>query len=102
MSYFVIELCSIGGCPLEEASEHYSNKIIAILCSGYLFFAYSVFWVSFLRIFSVRYYLQVKKHNKWYQSTFQGSVGSPNFSEFFFWLETCSGVFKPRDLSLSA
>ena len=38
MSYFVIELCSIGGCPLEEASEHYSlnNKIIAVLCSGYL------------------------------------------------------------------
>jgi len=52
MSYFVIELCSIGGCPLEEASEHRSlnNKIIAILCSGYLFFAYSVFG----------YYLQVK------------------------------------------
>ena len=38
MSYFVIELCSIGGCPLEEASEHYSlnNKIIVILCSEYL------------------------------------------------------------------
>ena len=52
MSYFVIKLCSIGGCPLEEASEHRSlnNKIIAILCSGYLFFAYSVFG----------YYLQVK------------------------------------------
>ena len=55
MSYFVIELCSIVGFPLEEASEHYSlnNKIIAILCSGYLFFAYSVFWVSFLRIFCI-------------------------------------------------
>ena len=62
MSYFVIELCSIGGCPLKEASEHYSlnNKFIAILCSGYLFshilysgslfFAYSVFG----------YHLQVK------------------------------------------
>ena len=49
MSYFVIELCSIGGCPLEEASENYSlnNKIIAILCSGYIFFAYFVFSVSF-------------------------------------------------------
>ena len=49
MSYFVIELCSIGGFPLEEASEHYSlnNKIIDILCSGYLFFAYSVFGYHF-------------------------------------------------------
>ncbi len=44
MSYFVIELCSIGGCPLEEACEHFSlnNKIIAILL-----------WVYFLRIFCV-------------------------------------------------
>jgi len=86
VSCFVIELCSIGGCPLEEACEHFSlsNKIIAILCSGYIFIrifcvlgiflAYSLFGIA----------LQVKKHNKWYQSTFQGSVGSPNFSEFFF------------------
>ena len=52
MSCFVIELYSIGGCPLEEACEHFSlnNKIIAILCSGYIFFAYSVFSVSFLRL----------------------------------------------------
>ena len=86
MSCFVIELCSIGGCPLEEACEHFSlsNKIIAILCSGYIFFAYSVFWVFFLAYSLFGITLQVKKHNKWYQSTFQGSVGSPNFSEFFF------------------
>ena len=52
MSCFVIELCSIGGCPLEEACEHFSlsNKIIAIMCSGYIFFAYSVFWVFFSHI----------------------------------------------------
>ena len=52
MSCFVIEICSIGGCPLEEACEHFSlnNKIIALLCSGYIFFAYFVFSVSFLRL----------------------------------------------------
>jgi len=49
MSYFVIELCSIGGCPLEEASEHFSlnNKIISILCSGYLFLRIFCIWVLF-------------------------------------------------------
>jgi len=49
MSYFVIKLCSIGGFPLEEASEHYSlnNKIIVFLCSGYLLFTYSLFGYRF-------------------------------------------------------
>jgi hypothetical protein len=68
VSYFVIELCSIGGCPLEEASEHCSlnNKIIAILfshilCSGYIS-SHICIWVSFAGL----------EHNKWYQSTFQG------------------------------
>jgi len=40
--YFVIELSSIGGCPLKEASGHFflSNKILVVifivLCSGYI------------------------------------------------------------------
>jgi len=65
MSCFVFELCSIGGCPLEEACEHFSlsNKIIAILCSHILcsgiFLAYSLFGIA----------LQVKKHNTCLQQT---------------------------------
>ena len=50
VSYFVIELYSSGGCPLEEASEHcfLNNKILAVIshCSmlWVYFFAYLVFW----------------------------------------------------------
>ena len=50
MSYFVIELCSIGGSPLEEASEHcFLNNKILVVVSHYsmfwvYFFAYLVFW----------------------------------------------------------
>jgi len=51
MSYFVIEPYSIGGCPLEEASEHYFPFLIIkyimlfliVLCFGLYFFAYLVF-----------------------------------------------------------
>ena len=42
MSYFVIELSAIGGCPLEEASEpcFLNNKILVViplvLCFRYI------------------------------------------------------------------
>ena len=53
MSYFVIELCSIGGCPLEEASEHYflNNKILVVGSH------YSMFWVYFFAYSIFRYCL---------------------------------------------
>ena len=61
MYYFVIELNSIGGCPLEEASEDcfpfLNNKILAVISY------YSMFWVYFFAYLVFWYLLAGQEHN---------------------------------------
>ena len=109
LNIIITERCSTGGCPLEEACEHFFlNQSVNYCCCSYiiyvllwrlcwLYYYYSaissiLFMYCILFISSI---LQVVLEH------FPGTMGSP-FCRKKIWLETCSGVFKPRDLSLSA
>ena len=76
----VIELCSTGGCPLEEAHEHCSQNqsVISVVilisfpcycgdCSGYI-----VVIITFIEFYLCYAYFLYLVYYKWYQSTFLG------------------------------
>jgi hypothetical protein len=78
LDIIVIELCSTGGCPLEEACEHCSQNqsviFVVILisfqcycgdCSGYI-----VVILPFLSFYLCSAYFLYLVYYKWYQSTF--------------------------------
>jgi hypothetical protein len=80
LDIIVIELCSTGGFPLEEAREHCSQNqsviYVVILisfqcycgdCSGYI-----VVILPFLAFYFCSAYFLYLVYYKWYQSTFLG------------------------------
>jgi hypothetical protein len=80
LDIIVIELCSTGGCPLEEAREHCSQNQSAISvvilisfpcycgdCSGYI-----AVILPFLEFYFCSAYFLYLVYYKWYQSTFLG------------------------------
>jgi hypothetical protein len=66
----VIERCSVGGCPLEEASEHcfLSTKVLF----WYYGFIYCVVSLLFFALFLFSIIIIDLVPYKWYQSTFLG------------------------------
>jgi hypothetical protein len=101
LDIIVIELCSTGGFPLEEAREHcfQNQSVISVVilisfqcycgdCSGYI-----VVILPFLAFYFCSAYFLYLVYYKWYQSTFLGRKCGLNF---FFRVETYSGVFKPQ------
>jgi hypothetical protein len=101
LDIIVIELCSTGGCPLEEAREHcfqiQSAISVVILisfqcycgeCSGYI-----VVILPLLAFYFCSAYILYLVYYKWYQSTF---LGRKCGLIFFFRVETYSDVFKPQ------
>ena len=99
LDIIVIERCSIGGCPLEEACEHCYliqsaisvaiSYIISVYCEDYA--GYFTVILSFLAFhFFSSYFIYLVSY-KWYQSTFLGR----NCGYFVFRVETYSGIFKP-------
>jgi hypothetical protein len=80
LDIIVIELCSTGGCPLEEAHEHcfQNQSVISVVilisfqcycgeCSGYI-----VVILPFLAFYFCSAYFLYLVYYKWYQSTFLG------------------------------
>jgi hypothetical protein len=80
LDIIVIELCSTGGCPLEEAREHcfQIQSVISVIillsfqcycgeCSGYI-----VVILPFLAFYFCSAYILYLVYYKWYQSTFLG------------------------------
>jgi hypothetical protein len=89
----VIERCSAGGCPLEEASEHCFLSIkVSFWCCGSLHFVVPLVF-CYIFVFLIIDLVP----NKWYQSTFLcGNCGN-----FFSRVETCTVTsLKHKDLSL--
>ena len=80
LEIIVIELCSTGGCPLEEASEHFfqiqSVVYVVILISFQCYCGeYSGYIVVILPLLSFYFssaYILYLVYYKWYQSTFLG------------------------------
>jgi hypothetical protein len=99
LEIIVIERCSIGGCPLEEACEHcfLNQSVISIVvlisfmyyCGDYA--GYITVILPFLAFYLCSAYLLYLVSYKRYQSTFLGI----NCGIFFFRVETYSDVFKP-------
>jgi hypothetical protein len=101
LDIIVIELCLTGGCPLEEAREHFfqNQSVIFVVilisfqcycgdCSSYIaiIMPFLAFYLYFAYFLYLGYY-------KWYHSTFFGiNCGLIFFSR----VETYSGVFKPQ------
>jgi hypothetical protein len=84
LDIIVIELCSTGGCPLEEAHEHcfqiQSVISVIILISFQCYcgecFGYIVVILPFLAFYFCSTYILYMVYYKWYQSTFLAeSVG---------------------------
>jgi len=80
LDIIVIELCSTGGCPLEEAHEHFfqNQSVISVVilisfmcycgdCSGYI-----VVILPFLAFYLCSTYFLYLVYYKWYQRTFLG------------------------------
>jgi hypothetical protein len=101
LDIIVIELCSTGVCPLEEAREHFFqiqsviSVVILILlqcycgeCSSYI-----VVIIPLLAFYLCYAYILYLVYYKWYQSTFLGKKRRLNF---LFRVETYSGIFKPH------
>jgi hypothetical protein len=66
----VIERCYVGGCPLEEASEHCFLSIkVLFWCYGFI---YCVVPLLFSAIFMFSAIIIDMVPYKWYQSTFLG------------------------------
>jgi hypothetical protein len=76
LDIIVIELCSVGGFSLEEASEHcsqqskcsfwYYSSIILVLLRCYS--GYIVVHLPFLAIYLCSTYFLYLEYYKWYQS----------------------------------
>jgi hypothetical protein len=66
----VMDCCSVGGFPLEDASEHSFLSIkVLFLCSGLIYYVVPLlFSTIFLFSSSIIYLVPYK----WYQSTFLG------------------------------
>jgi hypothetical protein len=101
LDIIVIELCSIGGCPLKEAHEHYFQiqSVISVIillsfqCYCAECFGYIVVILPFLAFYFCSAYILYLVYYKWYQSTFlDRKCGLIFFSR----VETYSSVFKPR------
>jgi hypothetical protein len=99
LDIIVIDLYSTGGFPLEEAQEHFfqNQSVIYVVilisfqcycgdCSGYI-----VVIMPFLAFHFCSAYFLYLVYYKWYQRTFLGRKCGLNF---FFRVETYSGVFK--------
>jgi hypothetical protein len=98
LDIIVIELCSTGGFPLEEAREHcfqiQSVISVVILISFQCYcFGYIVVILPLLAFYFGSAYILYLVYYKWYQSTFLGRKCGLNF---FFKVETYFGVFKPQ------
>jgi hypothetical protein len=88
LEIIVTERCSIGGCPLEEACEHFflNQSAISIAipisfqcyCEDYA--GYFTVILSFLALYLCFAYFIYLVSCKWYQSTFLGR----NCGYFFF------------------
>jgi hypothetical protein len=80
LDIIVIENCSTGGCPLEEAREHCSQNqsviFVVILISFQCYFGdcsgYIVVILPFLSFYFCSTYFLYPVYYKWYQSTFLG------------------------------
>jgi hypothetical protein len=80
LNIIVIDLCSTGGFPLEEASEHCSQNqsalsgVILISFSVLLWccYGYIVVYLPLLAFYFCSAYFLYLEHYKWYQSTFLG------------------------------
>jgi hypothetical protein len=100
LEIIVTERCSTGGCPLEEAREHcFLNQsaisvvvLISFLCYCGDYAGYITVILPFLAFYFCSAYFLYLVYYKWYQSTFLGR----NCGNFFFRVETYSGVFKPQ------
>jgi hypothetical protein len=68
LDIIVIELCSYGGCTLEEASEHCLLSIKVLF--WYFIFIYCVVPLLFSTIFFFLVILIYLVHYKWYQRSF--------------------------------
>jgi hypothetical protein len=100
LEIIVTERCSTGGCPLEEAREHcFLNQsvifvvvLISFMCYCGDYAGYITVILPFLAFYFCSAYFLYLVYYKWYQSTFLGR----NCGNFFFRVETYSGVFKPQ------
>jgi hypothetical protein len=100
LEIIVTERCSIGGCPLEEAGEHFFMNqsaisiaiLISFLCYCEDYAGYFTVILSFLAFYFCSAYFIYLVSCKWYQSTFLGR----NCGYFFFRVETHSDIFKPQ------
>jgi hypothetical protein len=96
----IIELCSTGGCPLEEAREHcfqiQSVIYVIILISFQCYYGecscYIVVILPFLAFYFCSTYILYLAYYKWYQSTFLGRKCGLKKK---FKVKTYYGIFKP-------
>jgi hypothetical protein len=87
LDIIVIDLCSIGGCPLEEACEQCSQNqsviYVVILISFHCYCgdcsSYIVVILPFLAFYLCSAYYLYLVYYKWYQSTFLGRNCGLNF-----------------------
>jgi hypothetical protein len=87
LDIIVIELYSTGGCPLEEAREHFFQIQSAIFFIILLSFqcycgecsSYIVVILPFLALYLCSGYILYLVYYKWYQSTFLGRKCGLNF-----------------------
>jgi hypothetical protein len=100
LEIIVIEHCSTGGCPLEEAREHcclnqsaiFVAVLISFLCYCGDYDGHITVILPFLAFYFCFAYFLYLVYYKWYQSTFLGI----NCGNFFSRVEMYSGVFKPQ------
>jgi hypothetical protein len=100
LEIIVIERCSTGGFPLEEAREHcFLNQsdisvdvLISFLCYCGDYAGYITVILPFLEFYFYAAYFLYLVYHKWYQRTFLGR----NCGNFFFRVERYSDVFKPQ------
>jgi hypothetical protein len=80
LDIILIELCSTGGCPLEEAREHcfhYQSAISVVILISFQcycgdFSSYIVVILPFLAFYFCSTYFLYLVYYKWYQSSFLG------------------------------
>jgi hypothetical protein len=100
LDIIVIELCSTGGCPFEEACEHcfqiqsviYVIILLSFQCYCGECSSYIVVILPFLAFYFCSAYILYLVYYKWYQRTFLSRECGFNF---FFRVETYFGIFKP-------
>jgi hypothetical protein len=80
LEIIVTERCSTGGCPLEEAREHfflnqsviYVVVLISFMCYCGDYVGYITVILPFLAFYFCSAYFLYLVYYKWYQSTFLG------------------------------